>query len=57
MFLEFLLWLRGLRTKNSVHEDAGLIHDLTQWFKDLALPQLQHRSQMQLAPSVAVVVA
>ena len=28
--------------------DAGLIPGPTQWIKDLALPQLQHRSQLQL---------
>ena len=30
---------RGLAEMNmtNIHEDAGLIHDLTQWVKDLAL--------------------
>ena len=36
---EFSLWLSGLRTQNSVCEDAGLIPDLTQWVKDPALLQ------------------
>ena len=36
---EFLLWLRGLRIRHSVHEDVGLIPDLTQWVKDPALLQ------------------
>ena len=31
---EFLLWLSGLRTQHSVHEDTGLIPGLTQWVKD-----------------------
>ena len=34
--LEFLLWLSGLRTQHSGHEDAGLIHGLVQWVKDMA---------------------
>ena len=33
------LWLSGLRTQHSLHEDVGLIPGLTQWIKDLALPQ------------------
>ena len=37
--MEFLLWLSRLRTRHSVYEDAGLIPCLTQWVKDLALPQ------------------
>ena len=36
---EFLFWLNGLRTWNSVHEDAGLIPELSQWVKDLVLLQ------------------
>ena len=37
-FLEFPLWLSGLRTQHSVRKDSGSIPGLTQWVKDLALP-------------------
>ena len=33
------MWLYGLRTQHSIREDADLIPGLTQWVKDLALPQ------------------
>ena len=36
---EFSLWLRGLGTRHSVHEDEGSIPGLTQWVKDLMMPQ------------------
>ena len=36
---EFPLRLSGLRTPQSVREDEGSIPDLTQWVKNLALPQ------------------
>ena len=36
---EFLLWLSGLKSQHSVHEDVGLISGLSQWVKDLTLPQ------------------
>ena len=32
---EFPLWLHGLRTQHSVHEDAGLISGLAHGVKDL----------------------
>ena len=35
---EFLLWLR---TQHSVREDSGQIPSLTQWVKELALPQAE----------------
>ena len=37
--VEFPLWLSGLRTQHSLHENAGLIPGLTQWVKNPALPQ------------------
>ena len=37
--LEFLLWLSGLRTQHSVHEDVDLTPGLAQWVKDPALSQ------------------
>ena len=33
------LWLSGLRTRHSIHEDVGLILGLDQWIKDSSLPQ------------------
>ena len=36
---EFPLWLSGLRTQHSVHENVGSIPSLTQWVENLALPQ------------------
>ena len=38
-FGEFLLWVRGLRTQHSDHEDVGSMPGLTQWVKDPVLPQ------------------
>ena len=35
----FLLWLSGLRTQHSAHEDVGSIPGLTHWIKDSALLQ------------------
>ena len=37
--LEFLLWLSGLRTWQSICEDADSTPGLAQWVEDLALPQ------------------
>ena len=37
MYREFLLWLSGLQSLTSIHEDEGLIPGLTQQIKDLVL--------------------
>lgn len=39
LFMEFLLWLSGLKIQHRVHEDAGSIPGLTQWVDDLVLLQ------------------
>ena len=36
---EFPLWLSGLRTWPSVHEDVDSIPGLAQWVKDPVFPQ------------------
>ena len=36
---EFLLWFSGLRTRQSVREDAGSIPGLAQWIKEPLWPQ------------------
>ena len=33
------MWLSGLRTQHSVHEDGGSILGLTRWVKNLTLTQ------------------
>ena len=42
------MWLSGLRTQHSVHEDVDSTPGLTQWGKFLACRKLGHRPQMPL---------
>ena len=51
---EFLLWLNGLRTQCSLHEDTGLLLGLAQWVEDPALLQAVTQSHLWLRSSDAV---
>ena len=50
------MWLKRVTNSTSIHEDVGPIPDLSQWVKDLVLPRVQHRSQMQSGSYVVAVV-
>ena len=39
IFLGVPIVAQGVKNPTSIHKDAGLIPGLTQWVKDLALPQ------------------
>ena len=51
---EFLLWLSGLRSQHSLHEDVGLIPSLTQVW---CCHKLGCRSQIGLGSLIAVALA
>ena len=55
--LEFPLWLSRLRTWHSLCAGAGSILGLTQWAKDLALPQIVAQAANAAWLHVVVAVA
>ena len=54
---EFPLWLSRLRTQHSVCQDASSTPGLSQWVKDLALPQAVVTDVASFGIAVAVAAA
>ena len=54
---EFPSQLSGLRIQRGLQEDGGSSPGLTQWVKDLALPQAEAQVAAQLRSGAAMAVA
>ena len=52
--MKFPLWLRGLGTRHSAHEDVSSIPGLVQWVKDLECCKLWYSLHMWLRSRLAV---